>query len=267
MNDAAYELLRKRIKELLRIDISSYKPQQMRRRLDSYVARRATGTAEQFVRDLASDKDALDELRNMLTINVSEFFRDAEQFKRLEAEIFPELLRSKKGTLKVWSSACSHGEEPYSMAIILKELTALHRSEIVATDIDREVLARAKAGGPYNINEMRNVSPARLKQNFTEQAGSYTVADALRTRVSFREINLLEDPFTRGFDLIACRNVMIYFSDEAKQSLFQRFHDALAPGGVLFLGGTEALLGGGRELFTRVGGNFYRKPDEAALAA
>ena len=145
------------------------------------------------------------------------------------------------------------------MAMILRELGASHRSKIVATDIDREVLVRAKAAGPYHAGEMRNVSPERLRAHFKEFGGVYSVAEAIRSRVTFREINLLEDRFERNFDLIACRNVMIYFSDETKQRLFQRLYESLAPGGVLFLGGAEALVGSGREMFDRVDGNFYRK--------
>lgn len=267
MNDTEYEQLRQCIRQLLRIDIAAYKPAQMRRRLDTYVARYASESPAKFFEHLSANEEALEELRNMLTINVSEFFRDAQQFTLLEKQILPELLRRKQGTLNLWSAACSHGEEPYSMAMILRELGASHRSKIVATDIDREVLARAKAAGPYHAGEMRNVSPERLRAHFTEFGGVYNVVEAIRSRVTFREINLLEDRFERNFDLIACRNVMIYFSDETKQRLFQRLYESLAPGGVLFLGGAEALVGSGREMFDRIDGNFYRKSKDVALAA
>jgi chemotaxis protein methyltransferase CheR len=267
MNDLEYEQLRQRVRRLLRIDLAAYKPQQMRRRLESYVARSGHATVGEFLDSLSTDVDAVRDLRNMLTINVSEFFRDAEQFERLATDILPALLRAKQGTLNVWSAACSHGEEPYSIAIILRELAASHRSKILATDIDREVLAKAQDGGPYHPNEMRNVSPKRRIEYFNESGGAFTIVDAIRSRVAFREMNLLEDRFERGFDLIVCRNVMIYFSDETKQTLFERLHDSLLPGGVLFLGGAEALLATGRDTFERLGGNFYRRPAAAAAAA
>jgi len=267
MNDLEYEQLGQRIRRLLRIDLAAYKPQQMRRRLDSYVARSGHASASAFIDSLATDASAVKDLRNMLTINVSEFFRDADQFERLATDVLPSLLRARQGTLNVWSAACSHGEEPYSIAIILRELAASHRSKIVATDIDREVLARAQDGGPYHPNELRNVSPKRRTEYFNESGGVFTIVDAIRSRVAFREQNLLEDRFDRGFDLIVCRNVMIYFSDETKKALFERLHDSLIPGGVLFLGGAEALLTTGRDTFERIGGNFYRKPTAAAAAA
>jgi chemotaxis protein methyltransferase CheR len=201
----------------------------------------------------------------MLTINVSEFFRDPQQFERLRSQILPELLAG-GAKVKIWSAACSHGEEPYSVAIILHELNAVHRASILATDIDRVVLARARAGGPYQRGDMRNVSPKQLQDYFTKTGDDYTVVDTMRRRIDFRELNLLADRFDQGFDLIICRNVMIYFSDETKQRLFERFNRALNPRGVLFVGGTEALLGPDTRGFERLGGNFYRKAADVAPA-
>ncbi len=259
MNDGEYTLLKRRIRELIGIDINAYKPQQMRRRLDAFVARRAGDAVSDFCRNLGADTAALEEMRNMLTINVSEFFRDPLQFQRLERDVLPELLAPAGKRLKIWSSACSHGEEPYSVALSLADLNAAARASILATDIDRVVLAKAKAGGPYLSQEIRNVSPKRLETYFTRTGDTYHVGEALRKRVEFRELNLLSDRFDSGFDLIICRNVMIYFSDETKARLFEQFHDALSPDGVLFVGGTEALLGGESRGFERIGGNFYRK--------
>jgi chemotaxis protein methyltransferase CheR len=110
---------------------------------------------------------------------------------------------------------------------------------------------------------MRNVKPETLRRYFTDTGGGYRVVDTIRKRVEFRELNLLSGRFERDFDLIVCRNVMIYFSDETKQRLFERFHDALRPSGVLFVGGTEALLGAETFGFSRISGNFYRRVDVA----
>ncbi len=263
MNEHEYTFLKKRIHELLLIDIDAYKTQQMRRRLEAFVTRRAPNAPMEFCKNLQSDADALEELRNMLTINVSEFFRDPQQFERLRAEVLPGLLAGGQ-KIKIWSAACSHGEEPYSVAMILHDLNAAHRASILATDIDRVVLARARAGGPYQANEVRNLSPKHLSDFFTQADGAYTVVDTVRRRIEFRELNLLAGRFDRGFDLIICRNVMIYFSDETKQRLFERFNDSLNPNGVLFVGGTEALIGPDGRGFERIGGNFYRKADGAA---
>jgi chemotaxis protein methyltransferase CheR len=266
MTDAEYTALKKRINELLTIDIDAYKTQQMRRRLESFVSRRAGTSVAAFYRNLHLDADALEELRNMLTINVSEFFRDAAQFERLRAAVLPDLLANGGRKLKIWSAACSHGEEPYSVAIILHELGALHRASILATDIDRVVLAKARAGGPYTAADLRNARPAEIREYFTTDGAAYTVVDTLRRRVDFRELNLLADRFDTGFDLIICRNVMIYFSEETKQRLFEGFYRSLTAAGVLFLGGTEALIGSESRGFERLGGNFYRKAADTAAA-
>jgi chemotaxis protein methyltransferase CheR len=266
MTDAEYTALKKRINELLKIDINAYKTAQMRRRLDSFVARRAGEAASVFCRDLHTNAAALEELRNMLTINVSEFFRDAAQFERLRKSVLPGMLANGGRRLKIWSAACSHGEEPYSIAIILHELRALHRATIVATDIDRVVLAKAKAGGPYTAVDLRNATGTEISDYFTSGVGGYTVVDTLRRQIDFREQNLLSDRFDTGFDMIVCRNVVIYFSEETKQRLFDRFSASLNSGGVLFLGGTEALLGSESRGFDRLGGNFYRKAAEASVA-
>jgi chemotaxis protein methyltransferase CheR len=143
--------------------------------------------------------------------------------------------------------------------MILHELNAAHRATILATDIDRVVLTRAKEGGPYAANEMRNVSAKQMESYFTKAGDTYRIVDTMRRRIDFRELNLLSDRFDRNFDLIVCRNVMIYFSDETKQMLFEKFHQSLTPNGVLFVGGTEALLGADSRGFERLGGNFYGK--------
>jgi len=266
MTDAEYAVLKKRINELLTIEIDAYKTQQMRRRLESFVSRRAAAGAAAFCRNLHANAEALGELRNMLTINVSEFFRDAAQFERLRTAVLPDLLAGGSRRLKIWSAACSHGEEPYSVAIILHELGAMHRASILATDFDRVVLAKARAGGPYMAADLRNATAAEVRDYFTESAGAYTVVDTLRRRVEFRELNLLADRFDTGFDLVICRNVMIYFSEETKQRLFEQLGRSLNAGGVLFLGGTEALIGSESRGFERLGGNFYRKAAAAAAA-
>jgi chemotaxis protein methyltransferase CheR len=152
------------------------------------------------------------------------------------------------------------------VAIILSELNALARASILATDIDRVVLEQAKAGGPYTRADVRNVPPSELQRYFSKEDDRYRVVDTLRKRIEFRERNLLSDRFEAGYDLIICRNVMIYFSDETKQLLFEKFFQSLTPDGVLFVGGTEALLGSDALGFERMGGNFYRKRADSQRA-
>jgi chemotaxis protein methyltransferase CheR len=262
MDDRAFGLLKRKIAATLGIDLDGYKPGQMRRRLEAHVQRHARGDVLAFCRRLESDPEAREALRAMLTINVTEFFRDPPQFERLHTVILPRLLQE-ANRVNIWSAGCSHGAEPYSVAILLDDLGALGRSRILATDLDRDALQRARAGGPYNPTEVRNVRPAWLRTYFVRDGAGYRVVDGLR-RLEIRELDLLSAPFERGFDLILCRNVMIYFSADVKTRLFQQFCAALRPGGVLFVGGTEALLGTDLLGFERLGGNFYRKARTAA---
>jgi chemotaxis protein methyltransferase CheR len=265
VNETEYSLLKKKIQDLLKIDIDSYKSQQMRRRLEAFVERESPRGAFLFCRKLDDSPDQLKALRDMLTINVSEFFRDAPQFEYLRTTVLPEQLRN-TSSLKIWTAACSHGAEPYSVAISLDELNAGDGHKILATDIDPKILAQAGAGGPYRKNEIRNVSSLQLQKYFVEEETGHKITEKMRPRIEFREHNLLSDRFETGFDLILCRNVMIYFSVPVKQQLFQRFHASLKPGGILFLGGTEAMLGEDSTGFEKVATNFYRKGDSITPA-
>ena len=218
-----------------------------------------------FVRRLSEDAEALNDLREMLTINVSEFFRDAAQFQELKRTVLPELLE-KRSRLRIWSAGCSRWHEPYSVAIMLDELGAAGRSAIAASDLDRGALRIAKARGPYPEGELRNVSRVRRSRYFSAVDGGFTVDRALAQRVQFSELNLLRDRFGRGFDLVICRNVLIYFSGEVKSAMVRSFRESLSPDGVLFIGATEALLGDETDGFERMGGDFYRKVNSAAAS-
>lgn len=263
LDDTTFTYLKQRINQLLDIDLDAYKERQMRRRLDTFIDGKLDGgPAMRFVKQLGSDQELLDDLRDMLTINVSEFFRDEPQFDMLAEQVLPDLLRG-GARFRVWSAGCSYGHEPYSMAMMLEAANASRRCSILATDFDRRMLARAQAGGPYPTNEMRNVSDERKERYFEQRDGKNFVKRSLSSRVTFKELNLLKDDFLTGFDLILCRNVMIYFSGEVKLALIGRFWDSLRPGGVLFIGATEALLGKEAKDFERIGGNFYLKPASA----
>ena len=258
MNDTEYFYLKQQIRELLDIDIDAYKGQQMRRRLDMFVARRTSTTAFQVCKSLKHDQEMLKGLKDTITINVTEFFRDAAQFKHLEKVILPELLRQ-RSHLNIWAAGCSTGAEPYSLAMILNEISDARDHRILATDVDADVLTQARAGGPYPSNEVQNVPKSLLQKYFTAEGRGYVIAEEVRREVIFRKHNLLSDGFQIGFDLILCRNVIIYFSDEAKTKLFSRFHTALKPKGVLFIGGTEALLPANSRGFEQISANFYRR--------
>lgn len=267
MDDATYARLQGQLQHLLGLDLTAYKPLQMRRRITSFVLREARGDAEAFIKALGVDSNLLAATRDMLTINVTDFFRDPAQWQLLERQVLPSLLTARKG-LKVWSAGCSRGQEAVSLAIALDRAGVLPASRILATDFDREVLAKARAGGPYRADEMRGMPPADRARYFEQTPEGYRVDRRLMSSIRFAELNLLRDRFDREFDLIVCRNVMIYFENEVKSGLIRRFREALRPDGLLFIGATEALIGSDLEGLQRVGGNFYRRlPEGRRIAA
>ncbi|MGE5554632.1 MAG: CheR family methyltransferase [Betaproteobacteria bacterium] len=262
MTAADYEEFKRHILELTGLDLSCYKQRQMQRRINALMDSLKVPTYRQYFRLLQTDPARYEEFLKRITINVSEFFRNPERFADLEREYLPQLLR-KGRALKVWSAGCSTGPEPYSLAIILLDLAPGLPHRVLGTDIDRVVLERAKAG-VYQAAELKNVSPMRLARYFEPTGGAYRVKDEVKALVDLRRQNLLTDPFERNFDLILCRNVVIYFTEEAKHLLYQKFYQALAPGGIFLVGGTEPILRFREYGFEAVGPTFYRRPEVSA---
>jgi chemotaxis protein methyltransferase CheR len=242
MHDYEYSFVKLKIRKMTGVDLACYKDQQVQRRLNVYLLRSGHPNWPRLFRAIEHDLEEQRKLKDYLTINVSSFFRDPAKYAYLCEHILPELLRHRP-RLRVWSAGCSLGHEPYSLAIALAEATAMYcRHPILATDIDHSALERAGAGGPYSLAELANISPDLLARYFCpDKDGQYHVIDGLRRKITFCHHDLLADPFENDFDLIVCRNVVIYFTREAKQRVHRRFRDALRPGGVLFVGGTEVV--------------------------
>lgn len=258
MNDDEYTYLKKKIHRLLNIDLDGYKDHQMKRRLDALIARTQAPGVAAYCKTLESDRELCQKLRDFLTINVSEFFRDADQYKILRTRILPDLVKNSP-RLNIWSAGCSNGSEPYSIAMILEETASYHRHRILATDLDVGILAKARAGGPYVPSDVRNVDKSLLSKYFKKVENDYWVDDRIKQRVEFKEHNLLMGPFEKGFDLIICRNVVIYFADEAKRKLYHSFYDSLKGNGVFFMGGTETMLGTSDLKYEKICASFHRK--------
>lgn len=260
MEDKSYEYLKRKILKLTNIDLDSYKSQQMKRRLGMFLTHTRYENIVSYTAALERDEEMLQKLRNFITINVSEFFRDNSPFEYLQKNILPKLLKNNP-SLNIWSAGCSRGQECYSVAMILSGISPGQNHRILATDIDEDSLKKAKDGGPYSSGDLKNVQQSFLKRYFTSSGGEYRVIDRIKHRVKVQELNLLNDKFERGFDLIICRNVTIYFTEETKRELNQRFLQSLNDGGVLFIGGTEVMLDAASIGFNQIGTSFYQKPE------
>ena len=269
METELYNQVKISVKRLLGIELNHYKDEQMRRRLDAWLVRTGSASWEQYFKLVHSDSNELSRFRNYLTINVSEFFRDPERWQTLKTQILPDLIkdgraRSFKNGPRIWSAGCSIGPEPYTLAIILSELAVTHNHLLLATDLDRGALARAKARGPFTSEDIRNVSAAERANYFDAGGPPFFTTGKLASLITFQEQDLLQDTFDDNFDLIVCRNVIIYFTTEAKNILYNKFSRALRPGGILFLGGTEIIPKPQDFSLQSQGFSFYKKVQIAA---
>jgi len=193
--------------------------------------------------------DEFQEMFNRITINETSFFRNEPQLDVFEQKILPQLLEARKDTkrLRIWSSASSSGEEPYTLAIQVHRSLGLRladwRVEILGTDISEKVLETAQAGR-YAHYSIRSMSPMVLQRYFKESNGTYELNDEIRSMVHFEKLNLKDGAAARRFgkwDVIFCRNVMIYFDDEMKTHCAKLFHSQLENDGTLFIGHSETL--------------------------
>lgn len=247
----------RKIKNKTGIDLSLYKEAQMKRRLTSLYEKKGFHNFTDYFAAIQNDKQLLDEFLDRMTINVSEFYRNAQRWEVLDKKIFPMLLAN-NNKLKIWSAACSTGEEPYSLAMVLSSHCALKDISILATDLDVGVLERAKVG-LYSERSLKEVPKSVLDQYFINEGHHYQVKNEIKKTVQFKQQNLLNDKYGNGFDLIVCRNVMIYFTEEAKDQIYQSFSKALRPGGVLFVGSTEQIFNPAKYGFESQETFFYRK--------
>jgi len=236
---------------------------------------RATGHAD-FAAYLThvEGKDGATERDHMisaLTTNVSHFFREEHHFETLREKVLPPLvdrLRS-GGRVRIWSAGCSSGQEPYSIAISVLEVlpdAARHDIKILATDIDRAILSKARAGS-YDARQIGGISADRQRAHFETGRGpeDWRVNQALRDLISFRQLNLIDPWPMRGrFDAIFCRNVVIYFGPATQSGLWPRFAAALQPDGWFFLGHSERVQDDGAGLFRPDGVTTYRRVAAAA---
>ncbi|MFI3200253.1 MAG: protein-glutamate O-methyltransferase CheR [Eubacteriales bacterium] len=235
-----YEWFKKEVFRLSKIDLSAYKEQQMKRRIDSLVSKHNLSDYNHFIKEIQKDKSLYEEFVSFLTINVSEFYRNPEQWKVLDKQILPDLIKQYGNRIKIWSAACSTGDEPYTLVMMLAQHIPLEQVKVFATDLDKQVIATAK-NGIYSERSLTALPAEWKKKYFTVTGKTYTISEAVKKRVEFKEHNLLKDSYPAGCHLIVCRNVLIYFTEEAKNEVFAKFNKSLTKDGILFIGSTEQM--------------------------
>lgn len=255
-----YESFKREVYCLTKIDLNAYKEKQMKRRIDTLILRHHLNGYDDFVNSLKTDKDVLEDFVNYLTINVSEFYRNPDQWKILEDNVIPALKTRFPGNVKIWSAACSTGDEPYTLAMVFNKQMKPTDYSIYATDIDKQVLSQA-ANGVYSKKSIAGLPKEYIEKYITATTEhTYKIDSSLKKSIRFEKHNLLLDPFPKNLSLIVCRNVLIYFTEEAKEELFEKFYESLAPGGILFLGATEQMMNYKQIGYERLASFFFEKP-------
>jgi chemotaxis protein methyltransferase CheR len=216
---------------------------------------------------LAAPEPLIRQCVDALATHESSFFRDGAPFETLKAQILPDLLlrRAATKTLRIWCAACSSGQEPYSLAIALQEIgvgMSGWRIDIMATDFSAPILAKGAAGVYSDFEVRRGLTPERLDRWFVKDGSNWRVNEKLRQMVTFRQHNLLQSPTALGtFDVILCRNVLIYFDQDRKRQVLDDLAGVLATDGALLLGSAETILGVSQAFEAAPGARgIYRKP-------
>jgi chemotaxis protein methyltransferase CheR len=227
------------LRQLCGIDLSQYKRPQMERRLRSFFARRGYARLTDSLGRLRTDKEQLEELLDRVTINVSQLWRHPDQWARLEAGLLEEL--AVHGRLRAWSAGCSYGAEAYTLAAVCRQVIPAATVRILGTDIDQRMVARAKVGA-FSAEDARTAPTAAMERWFECTETGWQAKPELRAMTRFEVGDLLKlQPPASSYELIMCRNTVIYFADQIRDELHARLAHALRPGGLLVIGGTERI--------------------------
>jgi chemotaxis protein methyltransferase CheR len=257
-----YEQFKVLVNELTHIDLNYYKERQMKRRIEALIAKHKFSGYAEYIERIRSDKELFEEFVNYITINVSEFYRNPEQWEILRETVIPYLKETyKNSNIRIWSAACSTGDEPYSLAMLLADFFTIDNIDIVATDIDKQVLEKARAG-VYSARSLANLPKRYVDKYFTKIGErNYQICNSIKKCVDFRRHNLLLDDYPDNFHMILCRNVVIYFTEEAKNDIYRKFNQSLINGGILFVGSTEQIINYRELNYSSLKSFFYRKND------
>ncbi len=246
------------LRQICGIDLTQYKRPQMERRLRSYWSRLGITKLTDALPRLRSDAAQLDDLLDRVTINVSQLWRHPDQWARLEGGLLQELAKS--GRVRAWSAGCSYGAEAYTLAAICNQVIPRATVRILGTDIDQRMVARAKVG-EFSEADARTAPAAAMERWFERTPEGWRAKQAVRALATFEVGDLLKlRPAASSYELIMCRNTVIYFADQIRDELHARFAHALRPGGVLVIGGTERITDAASLGLAPIHPFIYRKP-------
>jgi len=251
MNRDDFDMICRLLRQRSGLVLSPDKAYLMESRLLPVARRWKLAGFDDLVKSLRSkpDEALIRDVVEAMTTNESFFFRDIKPFDQFKELVLPAMLKNRTGQrrLRIWSAACSSGQEPYSLAMILSEMAAQLAGwtiEIVATDLSSEILARAKEGVYSQFEVQRGLPVTLLVKYFVQSGDRWQISPKIRSMVDYREFNLLTDPTVLGrFDVVYCRNVLIYFDQDTKAKVLDRIANLMPEDGFLFLGGAETVLG------------------------
>ena len=256
-DDAAFAALTRKISREAGLTLDAYKDKCLRRRIA--VRMRACGvhTFADYQSVLDSIPSEYDRLKDAITINVTRFYRNAETWNMLRTHLLAEVCETEGENVRAWSAGCSSGEEPYTLAVLMADYydrqgrpERLANVIVDATDVDRQCLALARAGH-YRREALADVPTDLAERYFESEGDGYRVIDRVRRCVIVKSLDLnREPPLHRNYQLILCRNVVIYFGRATQERVFLAFAEALVPGGILVLGKVETLFGPARDRLT-----------------
>lgn len=270
MTDSDFAFIRKMAKEKTGIELGDHKKEMIYSRIVRRIRAVGLPSFRSYCEYLENNASAeLTNFVNAITTNLTAFFREPHHFEFLEKTVLPEIKQKNKANkrIRIWSAGCSTGEEPYSLAITLHEAiknTGGWNAKVLATDLDSNVVAHGKAG-VYSGDRFNGLDPKITNKYFTGYSdqntrdGSYVANNDIKSYITFNRLNLLSEwPMKGKFDVIFCRNVVIYFSKDTQRVLFDRYADLLTPNGYLFIGHSESLHGVSNR-FESLGKTIYRK--------
>lgn len=266
-SDKSFNFIRKLIADKTGITLSDAKRDMVYSRLSRRLRKLKIDSFDRYCELLQEgNEDELVQFINAITTNLTSFFRENHHFDYLKNKVLPGLFSTKKEKrLRIWSAGCSTGEEAYSIAMVVSELVGSRRDwdiKILATDLDTNVVATA-AKGIYHESRINGISKERLRKYFIKsrknESGEVAILPELKQMITFKQLNLMHEwPMKGPFDIIFCRNVVIYFSKDTQRILFDRFSNIIVDEGHLFIGHSESLFKVS-DSFTLIGGTIYKK--------